>query len=280
MKAESKPAVYVTMANTLNRATHNLSVVERRILMLAISKLENRKYTGNPSIRVTALELAEHAGITPEAAYISAITADKQLYNRSIPLLHDLVTGEPKKGRTRWVTTSYYGAGEGYIELSINNELLPYLTELKREFTRYNHARTGGFKSIYSCRLFDLLMQQKSTGKLLIKIDDLADALEVPKSLRANFANMRNRAIEPAIREIKEKDGLVIKWEPLKKKGRKILSLKFTFPKEQQTTLQLKEPKKSSRPKINNAYIEQYARPGESYEQARIRLQEEIKKAA
>lgn len=218
-----KKAVYVTMANTLNRATHNLTLIERRILMIAISKLGNKKYTGNPSVKVTALEIAEHAGITPEAAYVSAIAADKQLYNRSIPILYDLVTGERKKGRTRWITTSYYASGEGYIEVSINNELLPYLTELKREFTAYNHARTGGFRSIYSCRLFDRIMQWKNEGKLQITVEELADCLEAPKSLRANFANLRNRAIEPAIKEIKEKDGLSIKWKPLRKKVAKLL---------------------------------------------------------
>lgn len=247
IEAESKKkTVYVKMANTLNRATHSLTVVERRILMLAISKLKNKKYIGNPSILVTALEIAEHAGITPEAAYQSLTAANKQLSNRSITLLCDLVTGEPKRGHTRWVVTSYYEPKSGCIELLLNHELLPYFSAL-HEYTSYDRARTGGFRSIYSCRLFDLVMQFKTKGKFPINIEKLADVLEVPKSLRSNFANMRSRAIEPAIKEIREKDGLSISWRPLRKVGRKVTVLEFTFPAEQQVAVELPPRKKTTK---------------------------------
>ena len=236
-----KKDVFVTMANTLIRATHNLSVAERRVLMIGISKLENKEYTENPRVEVTAHEIAAHASITPEAAYQSAVSADKHLYARSIPLLHDLKTGELKPGKTRWITTSYYPKGRGLIELEINLSLIPYLTQLKQNFTRYNHTRTGEFKSIYSFRLFDLLMQNKSRGELRIKTDELLEVLEAPESLRSNFANLRKRAIEPAIKEIRTKDGLDVKWEPLRKEGRKVVSLVFTFPTEQQKTLPIKQ---------------------------------------
>ena len=123
-------------------------------------------------------------------------------------------------------------------------------------------------------------MQFKKKGLLRISLDEFSDTVEAPPSFRANFSNMRRRVIEPAIREIEEKDGLKIQWKT-KNAGRKVTGLEFTFPPEQQTALPLDQPKKklAGNKRINKAYIEQHARPGESYEQARMRLQEEQRRS-
>ena len=280
------------MSNLLVRASHGLSLAERRILMLAISQIEpKKKYMGNPSFRVYASDIVDLAGVTPQTAYDDGRNGQKRLYDRSITLLHDMNTGELKPGSTRWITKAHYQKNEGWLEISINNELLPYITELKREFTRYDHSRSGGFRSIYSHRVFDLLMQFKGKGLVRIDIDKFADAVEAPPSVRANFANMKRRIIEPALSEIKEKDGLTVEWKPVKA-GRKVKGLEFTFPPEQQKALPLNQPKKSpaaGRVKISiDEQINQYvtANPmttrGKSREEIIKLLQEERrrKKAA
>ena len=232
------------MSNLLIRASHGLSLAERRILMLAISQVEPKKrYTGNPVFRVYASDIVDLAGVTPQTAYDDGRNGQRRLYDRSITLLHDMTTGELKPGSTRWITKAHYQKNEGWLEIAINNELLPYITELKREFTSYNHSRSGGFRSIYSHRVFDLLMQFKTKGLLRIDIEKFSDAVEAPPSIRANFANIKRRIIEPALNEIKEKDGLVVKWKPVKA-GRKVKSLEFTFSPEQQKALPLQQPKK------------------------------------
>lgn len=79
-------------------------------------------------------------------------------------------------------------------------------------------------------------------------------------------------------KEIREKDGLEISYT-VTKRGRKITGLEFTFPPEQQKTLPLKQPKHSGgTPKVSRVYIEKHAKPGESYEQARIRLESNLLK--
>lgn len=242
----SKKEVFVSMSNLLVRASHGLSLAERRILMLAISRLDpKKKYTDNPLVRVHASDIVNLAGVTPQTAYEDGRNGQKRLYERSITLLHDIKTGELKPGSTRWITTAHYQKNEGWLEVAINNELLPYITELRKEFTSYDHSRTGGFRSIYSHRVFDLLMQFKFSGLLRIDIEEFTNAVEAPPSVRANFANMKRRIIEPAIKEIEEKDGLEIKWKAVKA-GRKVKSLEFTFPTEQQKKIPLNQPKKSA----------------------------------
>jgi plasmid replication initiation protein len=142
--------------------------------------------------------------------------------------------------------------------------------------------------------LFDLLMQFRKTGWLKIPIADFCHAVEAPKTLRENFANLRIKCILPAVKEIREKDGLDLTWEAIKA-GRKVVMLEFKFPKEKEKQEEATEnaveppnvaptakprgrPKKAATPPeyapntITREEIERHARPGESYEQAGQRL--------
>lgn len=52
--------------------------------------------------------------------------------------------------------------------------------------------------------------------------------MEVPDSYLNNFKNLRIRVIEPAIKELVEKDGWKIEFIP-EKEGRKVARLHFKF---------------------------------------------------
>ena len=88
----------------------------------------------------------------------------------------------------------------------------------------------------------------------------------MPAAYNKDFGKVREKVIAPAIKEILEKDGLKIIWKPIKK-GRTVVALEFKFPVEPQYELF----------KIDKAFIDKHARPGESYEQAEKRLKEEAK---
>lgn len=141
----------------------------------------------------------------------------------------------------QWVGRATYAPTEGITELALWHELAPMLFELKSHFTSYRLNRASGLQSVYSWRLFELLMQFKKTGLLNISIDDFSKSLELSETYTKDFGAMRRKVIEPAVKEIREKDGLLVEWEAIKA-GRKVKALKFTFPTEQQLKLDT-EPK-------------------------------------
>ena len=49
---------------------------------------------------------------------------------------------------------------------------------------------------------------------------------------------MKRRIIDPAVKELTQKDGWLIQWEPIKA-GRKVKSLQFTFMRDPQGRLPL-----------------------------------------
>lgn len=226
-KAERIPR-HVNLSNELVRAAHGLTLTEKRLLMLAISKLDSKAkpVPENLVSRITVLELISEYGLDSKSAYKQAYDATEHLMSRYIRLFHEGV-----ESRMQWVGQADYKEAEGLINIHFWHNLAPMLFELKNRFTSYQLNRAGVLRSVYSWRLFELLMQFKGTGVLNISIDDFNHALETPDSLRANFANLRGRVIEPAIKEIANKDGLKVAYEPIKA-GRKVKALKFTFKSE------------------------------------------------
>lgn len=256
----------VSMCNALTRAAHGLTLQEKRLLMLAISKLDSRlpATPQNMAVVINVTEFASEYGISSKTLYSEAKSAAEHLMNRYIRFRHG-----NSETRMQWVGRATYREGEGLIELVFWHELSPMLFELERQFTSYKLGRVGGLRSKYAWRLFELLMQFKSTGYLKITLDDFHHSMDTPKSMQSKFTNLTARVIEPAIKEIHLKDGLTVTWDALKK-GRKVAWLEFKFPVEQQHELFA----------IDKAYIDKNARPGESYEQAGKRLKAERKKQA
>lgn len=271
-KHTQKPESYINMSNELIRSAHGLNLMEKRLLSLAISKLDSKAkptFEGM-SVKIRVAEMVKEFGLNPDNVYQETKRAAAGIMKRQIRFTY----GSGHGGLYQWVTRAEYKKSGGWVELEIYPRLSPWLFELQEQFTSYRLSRASAFKSVYSWRLFELLMQFKSTGFLKISIDAFSESMEATKSYKKDFSLMRSRLIEPAIKEIQATDGLKVKWEPIKT-GRKVTELEFYFPVEQQVALPLASSKPKELRRITKAYIEQHARPGESYEQARNRLETE-----
>ena len=224
----------VSIANDLIKSAQGLNIGEKRLLMLAVSKLDSKI---KPSIQgaavsISVAEMVEMFGLNSDKAYQEAKKAAEGIMKRQIRIKPNNADSE----LIQWVGKSKYNKGEGWILVEFYYGLFPYLFELKSHFTSYRLSRASGLQSVYSWRLFELLMQFKKTGLLNILIDDFHHSLETPKTYHADFSLLKARVIEPAVKEIREKDGLAVEWEAIKA-GRKVKALKFTFPTEQQLSL-------------------------------------------
>ena len=231
----------VTMSNMLTRASYSLSLSEKRLLMLAITRLDSA-LDNSQILKINPGEYADFYALNNTNAYRTLKRATENLWART------LVTDDNTK--YRWIITSRYE--DGCVELEFHPRLKPHLIQLKNQFTQYFLHRAADFKLLYTWRLFELIMQFKSTGYLRIELDELKRAMDVPTAYNRDFGLVRSKVIAPAIKEIKEKDGLKITWNPIKT-GRRVTALEFKFPREQQTTLSLQEqPPTQQRPQAED----------------------------
>ncbi len=237
---------WITMTNALTRASHGLSLAEKRIVMAAVSKLDSAKPIPQgevPTTRITAAEFVELYGVSPDTAYNQLQEAAKHLYNRSITFFEAAERRrgkslEPTRVTMRWVGQIHYQKGEGWVELYWWPKLLPHLVGLKKQFTTYQLQQASALRSVYSWKLLELLMRFQSTGHAEYTIEDFCAAMEATEKQRNDFAAIRRKMIEPAVKELQEKDGWLIQWVPIKA-GRKVSAVSFSFRRNPQGQLPL-----------------------------------------
>ena len=233
----------VTMSNALTRAGHGLTLAEKRIIAAAVSKLDSRRQLGPgevPRTRITAAEYAELAQCEMHTAYEALRDAAKALYGRSITFYEPAHRRRgkplpPTKVQMRWIGSAKYQKGEGWVELAWWPDLMRHLVGLKAQFTSYQLQQASALRSMYSWWLLELLTRFEGTGWAEYTIEDFAAAMDAPPSL-SDFGQVKRRIIEPAVKELGDKDGWLIHWRPIKA-GRKVAAVRFEFRRDPQGRL-------------------------------------------
>lgn len=227
----------IVIANNVTKAGQGLSLAEKRILFAGLARLNGK----NGFVDLRADEFAEVFKVTPSVAYRQLKNAVNNISRRYITYQaqHDKAKNIGV-GHMPWLGVYEYFETEGYVRFKFNDSLFPYLFELQTKFTKYKLQQACALRSIHSWRLLELFEQQKQINKdgyrwLKISIDDFNHAMEAPKSYQKNFKDLRVKIIEPAIKELSEKDYWEIKWKATKN-GKKISMLEFTFLRNQHIT--------------------------------------------
>jgi plasmid replication initiation protein len=241
----------VVISNYITRSAQTLNLVEKRILMAGIAKLGGV----NGEIKLTAQEYADTYGVNMSTAY-------RELKNAVNSLMKRYLSWQVKDGKhigtltCVWVQGYKYFKEEGYVKFKFSEYVFPFLFELEREFTKYQLQQAAALRSIYSWRLLELFEQMKdktdSSGWLSMSIEEFWHAMEATESYKTNFQLLRKRVIEPAIKELTEKDGWLIEWE-VRKRGRKVSNLLFKFERNPQGGLFNQETAPIPRNKTQNA---------------------------
>lgn len=280
-------------ANALIEASYRLSIYEQRVILACISKVRrDEPLTDQKLYRVSAQEIANMSGTQVGTAYQNLKAASERLFERRVSL-HASPNGDGKiKVRlTRWVQTIEYDEGGGAVSLRFGTDMVPYLSQLTEQFTRYALADIAKMTSAHAVRLYELLAQWRGAGERSVSIEWLREAFQL-EDRYSNIRDFKRWVIEPAVKQVNEYSPLWCKWNQ-RKTGRRVSHLTFTFgekaktipPKARQTKTKGKVGESSQNSSgalygIPRAVIESKARPGEGYEDTALRLLSEAKQQA
>ncbi|MEO6825103.1 MAG: replication initiation protein [Nitrosospira sp.] len=218
------------MSNILVRAAQGLTLSEKRVVSLCMAKLDSVKLdTGRYKFKLTAEEYAQEFDLNNVAAYEQLMAVGDHLLKRIARHAYPGPRGKMIEKKWVWASSVEYHHGEGWIQLAFSPEMTPHLTLLRKEFTSYKLKHAVALRSVYSWRLWELLMQFKKTGLLRISCDDFCQSMEAPPSCVKDFGQLRRRIIEPAVIELMKQNNVLIEWQAIKHGGRKINSLEFHF---------------------------------------------------
>jgi plasmid replication initiation protein len=263
----------IVKSNHIIEASYRLSVAEQRVILSAISQVRrDQPVTDAVLYSVTAAEISELCGTDPKTAYRDLQSAAERLQTRRVTLIlePDGVTIRSRRRRvTCWVQSVDYIDQEGRIELRFGKDILPYLTGLQREFTRYALSDVAKMTSAYGIRLYELLAQWPE-GRREVALDDLRRWLQLEDRYPL-MADLRRWVIEPAVEQINEHSPLTLTWSP-RKTGRKITHLVFNYVHKRPDKAHRKAPANRKGGKLTDDDIKRLARPGETWEAARARL--------
>jgi plasmid replication initiation protein len=226
---------YVSMSNALARSAQGLKLSEKRVVAMALAKTDsvpardavNAQFKNGWTVKLTAEEYVDVYGIDARTAYDQLKTAAKSLLRRQVKTMTQSQKGL-KEVETNWCGQCTYHHGEGWVEIAFTPQIAPHLLGLRSKFVTHKLQQVSALRSIYSWRLFECLKSWGDKGIWSVDIDKFNHAMEVPNSFLANFGMVRRNVLEPALKELREKDSMVIDLE-LKKAGRKVTGLVFKF---------------------------------------------------
>ena len=128
----------------------------------------------------------------------------------------------------RWISAKLiYKKGEGRVGFSFSPEIIPYLQQLKERFIKYSISDISNLKSTYSIRLYEMLMQFKNTGIVIVSLEDFKGRLGIINKY-ADYRILRRKVIEPAVAELNLKSLFNITFKSVRS-GRAIKMLEFFF---------------------------------------------------
>ena len=213
----------VHKANNFVQASYSMTLDEMRILALTLGVFNPK----NPSKRGFDFTVADFCksfpDVNPDIAYTQVRNAVLKISKRWVTL----VDNEHELTEVALIHKRSYFKKEGRFYIEFHDELIPYISELHDNYTKYQLVNIGAFSSTHSIRLYELCSQYRDTGWRQTPLNDLKEWLQVSDKYE-RYNNFNQRVLTPAIDEINAKSDLLVSVEPIKR-GRSIVSLKFTI---------------------------------------------------
>lgn len=214
--------------NALINASYSLELTEQRIILLAILKARENKTPHNQELIVTAQSYITAFNVHRNTAYKTLKTACDNLFDRRFSYQRYSDKGKVEQVKSRWVQSVVYAESDSYIKIKFADEVLPLITMLEKHFTSYELQQVASLKSIHAIRLYELLIQYRTVGKLEISLSDLRLKLGIADGKYPTMNNFKARVLDVGIQQINEHSDIIVKYEQVKT-GRNITGFKFSF---------------------------------------------------
>ncbi len=219
-----KDNILIYKDNRIIEASYRLSLVQQRLILLAISQINSVEVLNNNKIFIiTASQYSSVFGIGKDAAFREMKKAIDELYKASVKVIVE-------KGSVydfRWISSKATVIANQSVEIRFTADIAPFLSNLKGSFTKYKFLNITGMSSVFSIRIYEWMMQWKIKKSVTVSIEQLKERLQIADKYPA-FANLKQKVIDVAVTEINEMSDINLSYE-LIKIGKKVVSVQFTF---------------------------------------------------
>jgi plasmid replication initiation protein len=214
----------IVKKNDFLRFGYTLSLMEQRLLLACIAKVDSRKSLDmNKQFEISVQEIKDlFAPDSQKHLYRDLKEACDRLFERRI-----VVRTGNKTTKLRWVWKIEYQDNSAIIQINFSPDVIPYLSAISERFTKYKLRDVKDFKCVHSLRLYELFAQFQSTGSRELSVDELRQLLDL-KDKYLIFSELKRSVIDKSIKEINEYSNLLVSYGE-RKRGRKVIGLQFYF---------------------------------------------------
>ena len=217
--------------NNLIEASYALNLSEQRLILIAIlaAREIETELTADNMLTIHASEYMKQFKLGRQSAYEALQAACDNLFERRLNYKAiDPVTGKKGVYKSRWVTKVGYVKEAACVQLIFAPDILPLFIKLEEKFTRYELKQISQLTSVYSIRLYELLIRWRSTGKLYVPIADLREKLGLLEDEYSQMGDFKKRVLKVAIEQINKFTDIEVTYTQ-KKEGRTITDIEFSF---------------------------------------------------
>ena len=224
-----KPSV--VKDNALIDASYNLDLVEQRLILLAIveARESGKGINANDPLTVHAESYINQFSVHRNTAYQALKDACKDLFARQFSYQEKSAKGNIINKMSRWVSEVGYIDNEAVVQLIFAPAIVPLITRLDKQFTKYELQQISNLNSAYAVRLYEILISWRSTGKTpIFSLEEFRKKIGVLENEYLRSDNFKKWIIELPIKQINEHTDIIVKYEQ-HKTGRSISGFSFTF---------------------------------------------------
>lgn len=209
----------VVKSNDLISANYTLNLNEQKMVLYAISKLDKENIKFN-YIDLNIKKFLDLLDVT-DRNYEKIRNIARGLRKKEI-----IIDTGKKEFITGWFSGVTINKSSGDMKIRFDDDLIPYLLELKERFTRYELKNILSLKSVYSIRLYELLKQYEKIGKREFKLEKLKECLGLLKEEYPRIYDFERWVLKVAKEEINQNTDIFINYKKINS-GRKITSILF-----------------------------------------------------
>ena len=217
--------------NALMNASYNLALVEQRLILLAIleARESGKGINANDPLTVHAESYINQFKVEKHTAYQALKDACKDLFARQFSYQQRSAKGNTTNMTSRWISQIGYTENEATVQLVFAPAVVPLITRLEEQFTKYDIEQISSLSSAYAVRLYELLICWRTTGKTpIIELGEFRKRIGVLDTEYQRMDVFKRGVLELALKQINEHTDITATYEQ-HKRGRLITGFSFKF---------------------------------------------------
>lgn len=223
-KEKQQYALVVKSNNLIRKGRFSLTLTEQRIVLYLISKIRPNDTT-LLEYDFNIKDFCEVCGID----YLSNLSQLKEV----IKSLRDksiwITLPDGAETTVSWIEKPYLYRNSGNLKIRLDRDMMPYLLQLKDNFTQYELIAILALKRKFSLRLYELLKSYEYLGEYKVSLSRLREIMMLDSEY-SQVKDFKRYVIDKAVDEINTFTDIEVEYSAVKT-GRSITGFSFFIKK-------------------------------------------------